>query len=744
MPKDLSAILEALGERDADGLRTLLLARGVDVGPVRGLAPWNSPNRADGHTHRTLFGPPSDKQIVKTIEEALGAASGPDAALDRALLGLYIWHECREAWERSYQFQPILKTIDDTCRALDTFARRGAERESIDAVKALLIVLKRQILVEDKLTVGDLAALAVACEHAAGGGTELAGLAASGSLDPGLADFLAAEGDGGRLYYAAAGRAARAAREFLDGAGTATLTEAITEIDSALREGVEEDLLSRIDISELRAHRARLISLRDAATRPWLRVEHGQIVYIYPFGTRGTPPEKLADEVLARGLDWRPLGLTPVDVTGMFEVDDVFAGYSPDDRRFDGTTITLPRVRVAWRGSDHGIELRCELRFSKLGNHYLRLSTDLIGTDPHELAQALFLPAPEHGQIKVTSGAHEPWPRLSSYAMSLIESLTGVCEDFAPGLRVSVRPGMYHVVVSVLAASIGTGPNAAERRDLETAADFPGLVGAQILGHPVPNAVGALTDWIDYLPALTPIDGPGEASGLLARTTNTTLLVMPASPSFMVEMHAALAEFAGSIEGLFGAWYDTLEAHERHIADVIARLERAAPGRYQELAEEVRDKQVELRRIATEVGSTLALLRSPALVAAPVDARTLAALLADAGAERAEKQLNRKINDLLGDRIGAHLDAIARKEDQERDRADRKRLDTVVTFVAATGAAGVIQVFQGGLDATGGWATTWFLLGLVVFAVAAALWARHTHLGTRELFRRFLRRDRGE
>src|SRR5690606_29232079 len=117
---------------------------------------------------------------------------------------------------------------------------------------------------------------------------------------------------------------------------------------------------------------------------------------------------------------------------------------------------------------------------------------------PHDVYLAMFRAAPEHGYADVSfdvDGA-ESYPRLSDLAVRLAQDLA---TSLDPAVWVITRPGMFHVLLSIHAASVSRGyhPNA-ERREVQDAEELLQAVGAGVLTNPVTHCVGSLAEWIRY------------------------------------------------------------------------------------------------------------------------------------------------------------------------------------------------------------------------------------------------------
>ena len=498
------------------------------------------------------------------------------------------------AWELSYHYAPMwetLRTVDSLWRARAEQAPSDADRGAMAAVLALLHLTDLKIVVENELTCAATTRLATAARE-----VTHAALAATRAADwvrphhPELAELVAGKAATAHRYYSALAVAAAAAADLLQsGDPGPSLIGAIAALADAES---DVDRINARDRSELRAHRFSLQALAESTEAPrvrapeghaapteapWLTIDHGRVVYLYPFGIRGMPARSVVDLVRQHAQGWELAGVRPDSVSQTLDIDDVWSGSDFLGRRFEGAAIVLPPIELADLDGSPLATFEAELRFSLLGNHYLRLEATLEEASPQELYAALFRAAPEHGSVRVScGGAAATWPWLAEFAVDVIGA---VPRCLGEGMAASVRPGMYHVVVSVVEASLGVGPGQAKamRRPATNATEVTAAVGAQALLHPIVNGVGAIAEWIRYQPDSAEILADvGLAGDLVARNCNTTVLVMLGTPNFMVGMHSTVAEFAASLDGLFGAWSDELATYYDRVMTRIPDLRATA------------------------------------------------------------------------------------------------------------------------------------------------------------------------
>jgi hypothetical protein len=726
-------LLDPLADGDPEPLRLWLSGAGIDVTGIRELPQWNSDSEQPGARpqHRRLpvgF----DAQVDARMDRAF--AQAVRVPLGAALLCWYVRQAGEDAWKNSYHFDRIWATLRGAVRSWATHRALVADegdRDAADASAVLLETLDWEIAVENEMVCANLDRLATAAQtvvDTASRAVTLAPLARR--ADPRLADLVAEQAAASYRCNFALAAAGRTLAGFLageTGCGPERLDEAM-----ALLAAAEGALECRDQRSELRAYRVSLASLRERAGAQWLRLDDVSVVHVYPFAVRGIPPAEAVSAVGAGGPDWDLAGVRSTATQAM-ELDDVWNGSDALGRRYDGAVIVLPDVFLTDLDGRPLGRLAAEVRLSGLGNHYLRLHADLRDATVHTLYGAMLRSAPEHGEVQVRCGeSGQVWPRLSTFAIDLIEALGARLGGSA---AVSVRPGMFHVLVNVLEASVGPGPAAprAQRRPVTTTAQLLGAVGGQALQQPVPNIIGAPVEWIRYsaAPHDVRLAVMAREDEVIARTCNTTLLVALGSPAYWIGTRQTVAEFVASLDGLFAGWFDEL-------ATFLVRVMRQSAGASGDAdvhaltrqAALVEREQMRLYEFAADARSTIDLIRSPALVASPLVARTLLALLDAAGFDRREAELVRNIDAVLDDRLRHFLDTLVRRRQereaqvaQVRERRQRARVDTMLAVIAAVGMSGLGQIYQAGYDVRK-LNAVWLIavIGAVMVLVGAVTW----------------------
>lgn len=691
---------------DVEAMRGWLTGFGVDVAAVRGLPTWNAGGAdvAQACRHRRL---PADFDArVTAVLDPLFERAAP-VPLGAAVLCCYVRQACLDAWKTTYHFDRMWATLRGAvgCWAVHRAAAEPADARAGDAAAALLSALDWEIAVENEMVSENPRRLALVAQRAARCGQDA--VTASGAMPEryaAMARFVAAEGAASRCYNGALASAGRALAAFFDGTPGADdlMAQALGELCAAERgAGCDRD-----QRSELRAYRRAVESLRRHRDDDWLYVDDGTVVHLYPFAVRGMPGDQVATAARTGGSGWDLAGVRPRAVCETLELDDIWNGSDALGRRYDGAAVALPEVTVEDLDGRPLGRLCAELRLSELGNHYLRLEMVLRDASVSDVYGAVSRSAPEAAEVQVRcAGASRVWPRLSAFAVDLIEALG---DQLGANVAVSVRPGMFHVVLTVLEASTGPGPRAPRdlRSPVESVAALRAAVGGQVLLRPIPHIFGAPAEWIHYQARDDAVlDVDARSDEIVARTCNTTALVALGSPAYWVTTRLQVAEFVASLDGLFAGWFDALAI----VLNTVTR-QAAEPGAadVEELtgqAEQLERQRVGLHTFAADARATLELIRSPALVASPLVARILRAMLAASGFAEREAELARNIDAVLDDRLGRRLETLLRRRrereaqlQQARERRQRLRLDTMLAVIAAVGVSGLGQILQAGYD----------------------------------------------
>ncbi len=744
-------LLGPLSDGDVRPLRGWLAGRGVDTEKLRGLPRWNTVRGERGEV--TARRPPDrTADVVERLTAEL-----PKVRQDRggtALLLLYVLHEVEEAWESSYHFSLLWDTLRATRGHVPTWygPLPAQERAAADAVLTAMHSVDHEIMAENAMITCRPESQAEESEKALRLAAEAAATACLAADFPALGQFLAEFAEEAETYYTGVARAACGTRDFLR-AGT-PLDEVIADLAAA----ESSDSLGSIYRSELRAHRFNLMRLNARRNDPWLRVDQGTLVYIYPFAVQGLTAEQVVDEVRSSGNAWTLAGFRNPTVQNSLDLTCFWDGSDSRGRRYDGAGIELPDVTI--RGLD-GVPLttlQAQIRFSDLGNHYIRFEVGIVETPAYELYAMMFRGAPEHGfgqvGFDVPSPGPEPerWPRLSDLASRLAQDtglelrrthprgtpLPPAGVDEGDGrwsvIRAVSRPGMYQLVLSVNAASTAVGPHGAGPfREVRESAEAMAAGGAGVLVNPVASHIASTADWIRYPTDVTTAAVPkGLDEELVVCTPNTTFVLGLGEANWLSNTRMAQAEFVSSLDGLLAGWVDELAGHYRRIRELHDRSLRVTDlgvvtvGELARFSKDLDDEKVRLHEFTVDARAVIAFIRSPSLVTSPVDARDIGILLQHSGFPRRVDELTAQLDEIANEQLDVTIDKLATK----RVEKQRAKLEIFLAVIAAAGISGLVQVLQAGLDSNTAFAVIGdgvVLAGAMVFGiwVRRSGWSRH-------------------
>ncbi|SIR40159.1 hypothetical protein [Micromonospora avicenniae] len=649
-------------------------------------------------------------RLRSAIEHALTVAAPLPGAAPALLLYLEALFE--EYWEEAWDIEPALEHMRFVGEG---WSRLTAQGQAVDVATAGLVLqmielLALEMVCYDAGYAGSLAAWSELAGRVAGRAERMLADAASCPPSP-LSAFVTDQAGGDVRYYRAVSLAARAVHDHFTTGGS-DVGGAI----GTLREA-EESLPDGIERSELRAHRYALEALAASVEQPWLRVEHGQIVYLYPFGLfeevpgdgtwMGAPPsvnlpQELISAARREARDWTLAGCAirdhpRADVSADLSLSDVWKGDDPHARQYRGMTIMLPdlEIRDVDRPEAEPQTFTVELRLSELGNHFLRIAGQLSGATPPQVYAAMVRVAPESGNLAQlgiplrmveTDPSAPQWYRLSDFADRVISDLTGqLARATARRVRCSGRPGMYHVLLSVGRAAL-VSPSTGAVEPVRTAAELLSAFGAQPLCNPVRDGLSAVAEWLRYpvdAARLPVVDVSRFHGDLLMSSCNTTLMMTPGTPSYQMRSIAETAEFVASLDGMFASWQGQLASYHQvvleKLAEMTTRLDRTRTGlgpaaasssAHRDDVEELTELQgrleaLQLRMHAFVMSSrtVLMFLTAPSLVTSPAIRVTIDQLLAAArfGELRAEFE---DMVDKVADRAGALVEASMRRQQE--------------------------------------------------------------------------------
>lgn len=711
--------------------RTELLQEcGVETEKIHGLPRWDTvQNFGKSSPSREMLSDNGARAAV-VIAEQLSRLDGYPGGVAHLLL--FVLDEVEQAWEVSYIFQPLwdtLKGARDSLQGLLPFDGSDDARAT-RSVLALMASLEAQIRAEDAMVSGLLRVRADAANEAVEKAREAKKTIETVPDD--FSDGIRAEiVDYAEEYCSWNTALAKSTHALMDFYSTGeSLKDAIDE----LRKGEEDDSTGLVVTSELRANRLGLIALEGHRDAQWLHIDHGNLVYIYPFAV----PRRCAkpDEVVEKIEEAQNLNLAgfPARLHKTLELDDIWASDDPLGY-YGGVFIEAPNdVLVMSLGGEMLANLKARVVVSKLGNHYVRFEVELDNVSADELHSMMFRAAPEAGRLCVTFGSaggpsvHKTYERLCDLAIEMVRDLgkSISCDSMI------CRRGLYQVIVSVGSASTTQGPGErkVDRQEVLTKDELIKAMGAQLLINPVTSLMGSPAEWARY-PTLKPIDLIGPAQECVVRTCNTTALITLGLPDFVRGTWGTLVEFAASLEGLLEGWSRELrDLHGRSVelknewesmpkkmrghpwSDMFKKKGGADLVNLLRLSDQIDEERIRLNDFAVEVHTTTALISSQSFVASPAMANTLHRLLEISGHFRRLDQLSRDIGEISHQELGGTIEKLAQQRMEEERVRQAAKATAIIVILTAMGVSGLVQILEVGYKIQH--LLTWILIGIVI------------------------------
>ena len=471
--------------------------------------------------------------------------------------------------------------------------------------------------------------------------------------------------------------------------------------------------------SELRAHRASLQALREKADEPRLRIDAAEVVYIYPFALDFAPDDVAATAAVERTL--RGDVTKALDKAGFgparhrnLALNDLWDRGDRDRPGYSGASVELPRITVEttahgwiedhYPGYEALLSFSVEVRLSRLGNHFLRITSEISEAGLHEVNQALRRGSRAMGAEKVRSQGHPTtWEKVADYADAVIATIGDALQ--ATPVRNLNAP--FHVALGARSISVEL-PNGTAWP--ATAEALEQTVGATLLFHPVRHLATSLEEWVRYPPPVVAnlLAERGYVGELIVRTDNTTVLFMPRSPEWLIDEYEEMVEFIASVPPLLTLW-------ERDALGLDDRLETML--RSEDVpVRELHLHELEILEHEGAVREQLAFLHSQALCKTRGQRQFLDELWDAAGLPALEAELEQGLTRLSErqERIGAMI----RRADREHSNRLSERVQIVLALIAAASLAGVLQWVSGAYDIDG---RLWAIVQSVILGVASAL-----------------------
>lgn len=645
---------------------------------------------------------PTEAEMKAPLSRAFSAAAASQGALP--VLAALVYGFCLKRWENSTDHAAVA--------AMATSGRDACGAASLRSCMDVENALNCSCPIDMQRHAQDAVA---AADHV------LARLSADLTDDGPITGFILQAAQAQALYFGALFQVAEAVEAFLTNPETSVerLTAAIdaaeaAESEPALRDDVYE--------SELRAHRMTLDAMVKRSATPVLHVDEGKIVYCYPFAVIGAArPEDvvLGVEALRRGA---VLGNARVADVGKLDITDVWEANDPERRAYTGAMATLEDLLIVTTAGEQLPAHHVELRVSKIGICYLRIWTWLADISAHELNQAMRRGLVQMGAETVRQGGPVAgeWSRLAAYAEEVIvgfkrhlATVSGA-RPASAGSRDSQLQVLFnvkrrhHTVVSLRALSQVSSAGGKQR--LYSYASVRGTVGAALIEQRVNHTAATLEEYVRY-PSRTPralVDDIGFQDEALARNADSTVVVMPTSPNFIVIGYEEMAEFSAALPALFDQWITLIDEQRRSLSTHLQSTEESIEetrrrGRFdprisKQLSEERHDlerRQAQLRDAVGEAWSMLAFLKSPTLCQTNKYRDVLDMLFDAEGVGRLEADLEAQTAkvDALYVQVQGRTDQL----EEELRRRSRTTVKGTLAFLAVTSFAEFCALFNDAL-----------------------------------------------
>ena len=557
------------------------------------------------------------------LHEAFAAAA--QARDGTLLLALYLYGRCLEKWEQSEDYARIHVVL----RALEKVARTARQDGSPVDARAQLFsgvvgqaqVMKGAMAVEDALSCSCPVATGERARDIVASLDALLGqeLARDDDLN-GVREVIQADAETGRHYFQTIAAVADAVLAYVvrEAPGpTDRFDDVLTELGVALEGDVYE--------SELRAHRATLTALRDRADEPCLQIDDAELIYVYPFALAGIDAKAAVERTLGNEVveALGALGLGSLEAHTL-ELNDIWEPRDAREPGYSGVSIELPSITVTTTAPDQFV-VDAEARLSSLGNHHLRVRCRLRDAGLHEVNQALRRGTHAMGEERLTS-ENGKWTKFRHYA----DDVVGTIATSLNATRVDNLDATSHVVLAARSISVQQRDGSDGSTTPATLAEVREAVGASLLFHPVRHLATSLEEWIRYpQPTVENLLGQhGYAGDLVARTDNTTVTFMPASPEWLIDEYGEMIEFVASVPPLLTHWEEqawslakqldlmlerTNSIDSLHQQEIERRLTQLAERQERIAAFLRREQQETAERFADRVQAVLGFLAAASL-----------------------------------------------------------------------------------------------------------------------------------
>ncbi|WP_344105414.1 hypothetical protein [Myceligenerans crystallogenes] len=766
LPGNLGQIVESLfaieawvSADHATPLANRLGAMGIDIPRLWSAPRWNMGVRKASRRRHIDDADPRLRKAEDHLLTVVGHPAGP------VLLGLYLWSITNDASQQSGRHGRVLAPVSGFTRAWERHRDKvpcGHCRVEGDAAVALSHCLMARLEVAGARNSGSIARFTGKVSGAIDAAERLLDAAGRIADDGPLRKAFTNQARWRIRYFTALHDAATATAATLagDASGLAAAIETLHDVE---RTGG----LNYILASELRAHRTHLEALCAGAGADWLVLDRCRTVYVFPFGlpqVDGKAATATIRELIHHPLPYL-LGARAASVRTALKLDDVWDTEDPFGS-FDGATLNLPDVEISHQDGTLVAHLSCEVRFGDLGNHYVRFRQTGRELGPQQVRDTRYLmsslhddlvlnwviPRPdgsiEHVPIVTGTGYHPvhlfhlAYRLQEAIAAHFTRSVADWHDENAPAIRSEQKlkhylaRGRSHVLTFVYEAS--AGPAAAprdRRRPVASADELLATYGHQPLLQPVPFHTSSLVDWT--LPQRSPhvLQGVRNIGDLVAVTPNATTVALFGSAHFKIVQYGSLLEFVAGLSGMLAAWNTRLAEYVSDIEAMLRQQEDPADDLAHRV-EHLREQQLQLHEFGARARRALSVVSSPTMLASATEFQQLAELMQAFDVTRQASELNRRMRELLAERVEARLTTIQRQHEEHESAEQRRILEGLTVAVSTFAVLTVIHTIL----AIGVEAGLWDGWPPAVFAVASSVVA---FVMAVLVFRFWVRRTRG-
>lgn len=472
----------------------------------------------------------------------------------------------------------------------------------------------------------------------------------------------------------------------------------------------QKPLSQDVYASELRSHIVALECLADrlrSTELGRLRMPSVAVTYVYSFTLQGVPTARLLDQAREHADALAADPGSPVQRIEETDLTDIWKHgrsevLSDRDRHpytYEAVSVLLPEIVVTDSTGRTLSPHRTELRLSALGNHHLRITTEVTGSDLtgaeadadyHALNQAIRRGSGFMGAETFQVPGGEPASTLSELARRMLSKIPewASAAELPPLTLYADVTVDSHTIVTIGHAEIRglDGTRTANGGDLLSAL-------GPMLVVPVERAAAGLEEWLRYddpAPAEV-VNFLGEFAplgSLAVQNARTTVIYAPGQPDWSMLGTREMVEFVASVRALLRQWLrEVQDAVERATGILRERIEgRSRP------ASELAHLRLELADVAVTVRNSRARLHAEELARSTGHRQIMDRMLVSSDADRLENELDQRIE---------QLDAVFGQLSEDARTVEERQINLILFLLALLSLGDLIGlsndlVFEGG------------------------------------------------